>query len=120
MKRLILSFIFIILTVTPAYAGRDLDTARDYCRRHYGKPARITRTVKPLTRRKGKPYIYVWRIVTRSRGIYGKGKAGTVAYNKRVKRGKKVVSYVVYSPHSNALDDVVAVVDNGIIRPEEI
>ena len=40
----------------------------------------------------------------------------TIAYNKRVSKGKKVTSYCVWNPCTSYCDDVVAVADNGKIR----
>ena len=37
-------------------------------------------------------------------------------YNKKVKKGKVVKSYYIYNPKNNYDDDVVAVVDNKILR----
>ncbi len=37
-------------------------------------------------------------------------------YNKKVKKGKIVTSYYIYNPYTNWEDDIVAVVDNKMIR----
>lgn len=91
-----------------------------YCKRHY--PKCKIKFVKlgsnKVLNRKGKKIVYVERIVSRSKGNYGltiKGKY-YIKYNKWVKKGKKVVSYCIWNPHTNYIDDVVAVVDNKRIR----
>lgn len=37
-------------------------------------------------------------------------------YNKKVAKGKTVKSYYIYNPKTNYTDDIVAVVDNKILR----
>ena len=74
---------------------------------------------KKLKNRKGKYIVYIEKCVTKSNGKGGgftKKGHYYVAYNKKVKKGKKVTSYFVYNPKTNYVDDVVAVVDNKIIR----
>ena len=74
---------------------------------------------KKLENRKGKKIVYIERCVTYSngkKGGYTKKGHYYVAYNKKVKKGKKVVSYFVYNPYTNYIDDVVAAVDNKITR----
>lgn len=52
-----------------------------------------------------------------SKGTYGYSKKGEyVKYNKKVKKGKKAISYFIYNPETNYCDDVVAVIDCGKIR----
>lgn len=40
----------------------------------------------------------------------------TIAYNKSVPKGKRVTSYCIWNPNTTYCDDIVAVVDNGMIR----
>lgn len=48
---------------------------------------------------------------------YGTDEGGyTLAYNQVVPAGKQVTSYVIYNPYTQIYDDVVYVVDNGMIR----
>lgn len=50
-------------------------------------------------------------------GRYGEDPQGyVIAYNVDVPQGDQVTSYIIYNPYSQAYDDVVAVVDNGMIR----
>ena len=74
---------------------------------------------KMVDHRKGKPYIIVEKVVSKSDGTgngwYSTKTKGTnyiIAYNKRVPKGKKVTSYVIWNPKSNECDDVLYVVDN--------
>ena len=49
-------------------------------------------------------------------GRYGEDPQGyVIAYNVDVPQGNQVTSYIVYSPYSQEPDDVVAVIDNGIM-----
>ena len=73
--------------------------------------------------RKNKNYIVVEKIVSVSDGTgYGwystktKGANYIIGYNKRVPKGKKVTSYVIYDPKSNEPDEILWVVDNGKYR----
>lgn len=62
--------------------------------------------------------VYVERLKTISSGDgSGTDEEGFyICYNKVVKQGKEVTSYIVYNPDTNYEDDVVCVVDNGMIR----
>lgn len=75
-------------------------------------------TEKMIANRAINHTIYVEIIKSVSKG----GKRGlidgkyTIAYNKSVKKGKKVTSYNIWNPDNAYVDDVIAVVDNGKIR----
>jgi len=74
---------------------------------------------KKILHRKGKGIVYIEKCTTISNGKGGgftKKGHYYVAYNKKVKKGKKVTSYFVYNPYTNYCDDVVAAVDNKMIR----
>lgn len=67
------------------------------------------------TNRHGTVYVQVVKSI--SQGKQGKTRGGYILdYNKRVRRGKVVTSYLIYNPYTNYDDDVVAVVDNGMLR----
>ena len=91
---------------------------KTFCRKHYGnKKIKYVKnpSYKRLTHRKGK--ILVEIVKSKSCGRYGYDKdGGYIRYNKRVKKGKTVTSYLIYNPKNNAIDDIVAVVDNNKIR----
>lgn len=97
----------------------DRQLIRGYCRKHFGK-----RKIKfvdgnkfDFCKRKSKRFVYVERIVSRSKGRYGlTADGGYIRYNIKVSKGKRVVSYAIWNPRNNIEDDVVAVVDNGRIR----
>ena len=76
---------------------------------------------KLIETRKGKPYILVSKIVstgtgtkhgwyTTDEGCY------IIGYNKRVKAGKRVTSYIIWNPETNYEDDILYVVDNQRYR----
>lgn len=93
------------------------------CKRQYNKTkikivkGYSLKTEKIITHRKGKNYIVVEKFVSYSYGRYGYSKDGYyITYNKKVKRGKRVVSYCIYNPYTNYIDDVTFVVDNKKVR----
>lgn len=72
---------------------------------------------KIILHRKGKKYIVVEKMVSHSCGTYGLTKEGYyITYNKKVKKGKKVISYCIYSPMNNYCDGVDFVIDNRKVR----
>lgn len=74
---------------------------------------------KKILKRKGKNIVYIEKCVTKSSGKnYGYTIKGHyyVAYNKKVKKNKKVTSYFIWNPYTNYCDDVVGAVDNKMIR----
>jgi len=97
---------------------------KSICKRQYNKTkikivkGYNAKTEKIVTHRKGKNYIVVEKFVSYScGGRYGYSKDGYyITYNKKVKKGKRVVSYCIYNPYTNYFDDVVYVVDNRKVR----
>ena len=92
---------------------------RAYCRKHFRnyKIKFVDGNKFNFQKRKSKRFVYVERIVSKSKGRYGlTADGGYIRYNVKVKRGKRVVSYAIWNPRNNVCDDVVAVVDNGRIR----
>lgn len=98
----------------------DKQIVKSYCAKHYKgyKIKYFTKwNDKVMLNRKGKKVVYVEKMVSYSKGNYGYTKDGYyIRYNKKVKKGKKVVSYCIYNPKTNYCDDVVAVIDNKRIR----
>lgn len=92
---------------------------KTYCEKHYPnyKVVKVPFDDKRLLHRTDKKVVYVENVTSKSKGKYGviKGKYH-IKYNKKVKKSKKVTSYLIYNPKNNAVDDVVAVVDNRKIR----
>ena len=120
----ILFVICIVSTTFSSYAN-SVDTknnalVREYCNKHYQKyTIRVITKYNPkvMENRKGKKIVFVERFVSYSKGKYGYSKKGEyVKYNKKVPKGKKVISYFIYNPETNYCDDVVAVIDCGKIR----
>ena len=120
----LLLLIMFILGAIPVFAQSDnasnMKLVREYCKNHYPKQTiRIVYKYNPKTmeNRKNKNIVYVERFVSYSKGKYGYSKKGEyVRYNKKVRKGKKVVSYFIYNPKTNYCDDVVAVIDCGKVR----
>ena len=94
--------------------------AKEYCKVNYPnhKIKFVKLCDKRLLKRKGKKVVYIEKIVSKSKGKYGWTTKGHyyIAYNRKVKKGKKVISYCVWNPYTNYCDDVVAVADNKQIR----
>ena len=118
-------FVICIVSVTFSSCANSVDTknnklVREYCKKHYPKyTIRIVDKYdeKVMENRKGKKIVFVERFVSYSKGKYGYSKKGEyVKYNKKVSKGKKVISYFIYNPETNYCDDVVAVIDCGKIR----
>lgn len=94
--------------------------AKEYCKVNYPKcKVKFVKMFdKRIDKRKGKKIVYVEKMVSRSKGKYGYTIKGHyyIRYNRKVKKGKKVISYCIWNPYTNYIDDVVAVVDNKQIR----
>ena len=74
---------------------------------------------KRIDNRKGKKTVYIEKLVSRSTGKnYGYTIKGHyyIKYNKKVAKGKTVISYCIWNPYTNYIDDVVAVADCKMIR----
>lgn len=110
----------------------DRQKVRHYVNTHYGKKWKIkyvhwtSSILDHRTDYAKKKVIIVDVAKSKSMGkkdprnnhYYGKilGSKYWCWYNKKVKKGKMVTQYGIYNPYSNECDDVVAVIDNGIIR----
>lgn len=98
----------------------NMGLVKEYCTKHYKgyKVVVVPQGDKRIEKRKGQKKVYVEKIFSKSQGKYGYTLKGHyyIAYNKKVKKGKKVTSYLIYNPKTNYIDDVVAVVDNKMIR----
>lgn len=117
------AIIFLLVTCLPlqvqAYSNRII--AKKYAKAHYANcKVKFFRhyNFKRMTNRKGTKVVWIEQIYSKSKGNgYGVTENGSIlAYNKKVKKGKRVVSYCIYNPYTNYTDDVVAVVDNKKIR----
>lgn len=110
--------------------SKNLRLVNSYIKRNYDLKAYRVKYIKSkkltyrmIRQRAGKNTIYVEVCKSISKG----GRHGLqdrkyyiIAYNKNVKKGKKVTSYCIWSHCNNYCDDVVAVVDNGKIRQREV
>ena len=120
---IIIAVVILMVTVVPlqwqAFANEQV--AKEYVKSHYSNcKVKIFRHYDPkiIENRKDTGVVWIWKIYSQSDGgKYGTCEDGTtIAYNKNVKKGKRIVSYCIYNPHTNYFDDIVAVVDNKIIR----
>lgn len=70
-----------------------------------------------ITNRANTGKVYVEIFISYADGHHGWSKEGYyIAYNKEVEKGEVVISYFIYNPYSNYYDDIVAGIDNGIVR----
>lgn len=118
----LITLILLILASVPTFAetSSNYELMKSYCRNHYPKHKVVVFTKwneSKMSHRANKKVVYVEKFVSYSKGKYGYSKDGYyVKYNKKVKKGKKVISYFIYNPYTNYCDDVVAVIDNRRIR----
>ena len=118
----LLLIVMILASCSKTFASSpsNYELAKSYAKHHYPKCKVVLLKKydeKKIEHRKGKNIVYIEKFISYSKGKYGYSKKGEyVKYNKKVKKGKKVVSYFVYNPYTNYFDDVVAVVDNKMIR----
>ncbi len=120
---IVMTIIILSITVVPlqAQALTNKQVAKRYAKTHYSEcKVKFFRhyNAETIENRKGTKVVYIWKLYSTSNGgKYGTCEDGsTIAYNKKVKKGKRIVSYCVYNPYTNYCDDVVAVVDNRKVR----
>lgn len=117
-------------TCADAKSMTDRQIVKAYCNAHY-KNCRIQYFTKwndkTMSHRANKNVVYVQieksvssgKIDSRNGKCWGYVKGQhyyKTWYNKKVKKGKVVKSYYIYNPKNNYEDDIVAVVDNKILR----
>lgn len=115
----IIIMVMVALTATAApvsAATTDKGLVKAYCMKKYHKaPKYVKEGSKAVLKHKGKMIVEI--VKSTSKGTWGKTKDGyAIRYSKKVKKGKKVTSYLIYSPRNNAPDGIVAVVDNKRIK----
>lgn len=107
-------------TVTADAYTSDKALAKRWAKAHYPKykTVFVSANSRVLNKRTGKKVVFISKVWSRAKGGYaGRTKGGYyIRYNKRVRKGRRCVSYFVYSPYSNEYDDVVAVIDHGRVR----
>ena len=119
---ILVAIMLIIADSTMVYGASTTNAhlAREYVKHNYPN-CKIVMLKKydadKIENRADKNIVYIEKFISYSKGKYGYSKDGYyVKYNKKVKKGKKVISYFIYNPYTNYSDDVVAVVDNHKIR----
>ena len=107
-------------------SSNDRNAINAYIKRTYGNKYKV-RIIKggtednKLTSRKGKRIIYIEQFQTISQGKTGivrKGncKGFVVGYATRQRKNRKVTTYIIYSPNSNAMDGIQAIVTKGKVK----
>ena len=119
---IILTVIIVTFSIIPTFAQTtsNFDLVKGYCSNHYPHHKIVVFTKwndKKMSHRANKNVVYVEKFISYSCGKYGYSAKGEyVKYNKKVAKGKKVISYFIYNPNTNYCDDVVAVIDCKRIR----
>ena len=129
---IILAIIIVLLNSCAVFAESksNYNIVKEYCREHYPNCKVVflkKYNAKKIEHRKNKNIVYVEKSISISSGEKDKCNGmywGYIKgqhyyrnwYNKKVKKGKKVISYFIYNPYTNYEDDIVAVVDNHMIR----
>ena len=140
MKRIIISILIIITVISsipaPVKAAEkttktNWQIVKELCRKEGYKKIKLIDSNNTTDKafwnlvdhRKGKKYIIVEKVVSISdgsgHGWYSTKTKGTkyiIGYNRKVPKGKKVLSYVIWNPASNECDDILYVVDHRIWR----
>lgn len=124
--RIIVLVIIMLLCCVDVHAESpsNWQIAKSICRKQYNiKKVKLVygcyskKASNIILHRKNKNYVVIEKFVSYSRGRYGFDKHGHyIKYNKYVKKGKRVVSYCIYSPYNNYCDGVDFVVDNKMVR----
>ncbi len=103
--------------ITKTTTKTNFTLAKEYCQKYCkGYTIKVVKHV-PKNRNDCK-HVYIEKVSTVANGGYlGKTKEGyTIKYNKKVKKGKKVVVYLIYNPSNNYIDDVICKVCNHIVK----
>jgi hypothetical protein len=123
MKRLIVLFVMIVMVMGASVVPVDAKTSdkglvKQYCSQHYKLPPKYVKEgSKAVIHRVGKPYVVVEVLKTVSKGKWGKLRdGGMVRYPKKIKKGKRVTVYLIYSPNDNCWDGVDALVAKGKVK----
>ena len=75
-----------------------------------------------ILHRKNKKYVVVEKVISKGNGTKhgwyktANGNKYIIGYNKKVPKGKKVTSYIIWNPYSNECDVIDFVIDNGKVR----
>lgn len=136
MKKVLITITLLVLAMVcfpkMVNAKTNKQVVRNYVNTHYGKNWKIkyvpwtSPIIDHRTDYAKKKVIIVDVVKSKSTGkkdkrnnrYYGKilGSRYRCWYNKKVVKGKMVTQYAIYNPYNNECDDVMAVVDNGMIR----
>jgi len=125
-KTLFIAIVMLICFIYPVSASastKDCKIVNKLCKQ-YNRPIKLIsghskKNSYIISHRKGKKYILVERVLSRSTGKdfgYELDGGYHIAYNKKVKKDKLVTSYIIYDFNSNEPDEILYVVDNNRYR----
>lgn len=117
----VVAVLFVLMFTYPIQAStpsKDWKIVKELCK-PYHKPIKLIsgnsrKNTSLILHRKNKNYILVEKVISRSSGKnfgYTLKDNYYIAYNKKVKKGTKVISYIIYNFNSNEPDEILFVVD---------
>lgn len=106
--------------ITKTTTKSNLTLAKEYCQKYCDNYKIKVVTCVPTNRNDGE-HVYIEKVLTVANGGYwGSTKKGcSIKYNKKVKKGIKVIVCLVYNPSNNASDDVICKVCNHITKGDK-
>ena len=106
--------------VTKTTTKTNLTLAKEYCQKYCNGYKIKVVTCAPTNRNDGE-HVYIEKVSTVAKGSYwGSTKKGySIKYNKKVKKGTKVIIYLVYNPSNNFTDDIICKVCNHIAKGDK-
>lgn len=98
----------------------SLTLAKEYCAK-YCNGYKIKVVAHVPKKRNDNKHVYIEKVSTVSTGgFWGKTKEGyLIKYNKKVKKGKRIIVCLVYNPSNNIVDDVICKACNGIAKGDK-
>lgn len=101
----------------------NLQLLKETCKENYGHSkikfifGYSDETTEIIENRQGKDYIVVEIVISQSNGNNGYDFNNCyITYNEYVNPGNYVISYCIYNPNTNYIDDITFVIDNQKVR----
>ena len=106
--------------ITKTITKTNLTLAKEYCEKYCHDYKIKVVTHVPQNRNDGQ-HVYIEKVSTVAKGGYwGSTKKGySIKYNKKVKKGRKIIVYLIYNPSNNASDDIICKVCNHIVKGDK-
>ena len=124
--RVIILVVIMLLCCVDCHAETpksNLQLLKETCQENYGNSkikfifGYSDETTEIIENRQGKDYIVVEIVVSQSNGNDGYDFNDCyITYNEYVNPGNYVISYCIYNPNTNYIDDITFVIDNQKVR----